>query len=204
MDLYDKPGEVLRLVHEIKDAWFQFYDRIYEIVRHTGRGTTPWAPIWSPDRTYMLQSDFSFMISPKMFEQFVMPDLTESCNKLDHAFYHLDGTGELPHLDMMLSIERLRGIQWIPGAGQPPPEEWLPVLQQIRRNGKLCQLYVTTAGALSIVREIGGRGFVFCIEEYMSAQDAADFLKALSAADIGRLSWPSQFPMPQRAPYHND
>ena len=182
--LYDKPDEVLRLVHEITDAWFQYYDGIYEIIRHTGRGTTPWAPIWSPERTYMLQSDFSFMISPAMFERFVMPDLVESCDRIDHAFYHLDGTGELPHLDMLLSIDRLRGIQWIPGAGQPPPEEWLPVLRKIRDNGKLCQIYVTPKGARAIVREMGGRGFVFCIEEYMSSEDAHDFLQVLADEDI--------------------
>ena len=39
------------------------------------RGTDTWAPIWAPDRTYMLQSDFAYMISPSMFERFVVPDL---------------------------------------------------------------------------------------------------------------------------------
>ena len=187
-DLYDVPDDVLRLACEIRGAWLQYYDRLYEIIAKNGRGTTPWAPIWSPKRTYMLQSDFSFMISPKMFEKFVLPDLEACCERLDHAFYHLDGKGELPHLDMMLSIERLRGIQWIPGAGQPKANEWLPLLKRIRDAGKLCQVYVTPEGARQIVREIGGKGFVFDVfteGDYMTKEEADAFLKVLKLEDVG-------------------
>jgi hypothetical protein len=55
------------------------------------------------------------MISPQMFERFVLPDLLACCEFLDYAFYHLDGKGQLPHLNMLLALERLRGIQWVPG-----------------------------------------------------------------------------------------
>jgi hypothetical protein len=93
LDLYDAPEEVDRLVGEITRLWLRYYDELYDVIQQSGRGTTPWAPIWSPGRTYMLQSDFAYMISPKMFERFVMPDLQACCAALDHAFYHLDGKG---------------------------------------------------------------------------------------------------------------
>ena len=47
------------------------------------------------------------------------------------------------------------------GDGAPPPDEWLPLLKRIRDGGKLCQLFVTATGAMTIVRELGGRGFAF-------------------------------------------
>jgi 5-methyltetrahydrofolate--homocysteine methyltransferase len=131
----------------------------------------------------MLQSDFAYMISPRMFERFVMPDIAACCEVLDHAFYHLDGKGQIPHLDMLLSLERLRGIQWIPGDGQPPAESWLPVLRRIRDAGKLCQLYVSPEGARIITRELGGRGFAFYIDQPMSQTEAEDYLQ-----EIERLS----------------
>ncbi len=184
-DLYDDPDEVLRLVHTVSDLWSRYYDELCELIRPVGRGTACWARLWSPARTYMLQSDFSYMISPAMFERFVMPDLTAQCARLDHAFYHLDGKGELPHLDMLLSIEGLRGIQWIPGAGQPPPEAWLPVLARIRARGKLCQVMVSPQGARTIVRELGGEGFAFCILGYLDADEAPRFLDTLAREDIG-------------------
>ena len=84
---------------------------------------------------------------------------------------------------MLLSLERLGGIQWIPGDGQPPPEEWLPLLKRIRDSGKLCQLYVGPQGAMTIVRELGGCGFAFHITEQISQAEAKAFLRALAMAD---------------------
>jgi 5-methyltetrahydrofolate--homocysteine methyltransferase len=136
----------------------------------------------------MLQSDFSYMISPAMFERFVLPDLMECCEALDHPFYHLDGKGEIPHLDHLLSIQRLKGIQWVPGDGQPPPDCWLPLLQRIRTGGKLCQVSVSPQGALRIVRELGGRGFLFWIAdwgaEFQEPEQVQAFLDTLARDDI--------------------
>ncbi len=81
---------------------------------------------------------------------------------------------------MLLSLERLHGVQWVPGGGQPPPEEWLPLLKRIRDAGKLVQLYVSPEGAQTIVRELGGRGFAFYITQEMSQAEAEDFLHILA------------------------
>jgi 5-methyltetrahydrofolate--homocysteine methyltransferase len=178
-DLSDHPEEVARLAGSITQLWLRYYDELHALVEPAGRGTTPWAAIWSPLRCYMLQSDFAYMISPRMFERYVLPDIAACCEALDHAFYHLDGIGQIPHLDMLLSLERLRGIQWIPGDGQPPPEAWLPLLQRIREAGKLCQLYVSPDGARKITRELSGRGFAFYIDQPMSREEAERFLLAI-------------------------
>jgi 5-methyltetrahydrofolate--homocysteine methyltransferase len=110
---------------------------------------------------------------------------------LDHGFYHLDGKGEIPHLDLLLSIPRLRGIQWIPGDGQPPPQEWLPLLKRIRDGKKLCQVFVSPEGARTIVREVGGKGFLLVIQagpDFTDPERAAAFLKVLESEDISRDS----------------
>jgi 5-methyltetrahydrofolate--homocysteine methyltransferase len=178
-DVSDAPQEVGRLIGDITRFWLHYYDELDAIIQQGERGTTPWAPIWSPGRCYMLQSDFAYMISPQMFERFVLPDLATCCEKLDHGFYHLDGKGQIKHLDMLLSLPRLRGIQWIPGDGQPQAEGWLPLLKRIRDGGKLCQVYVTAEGARTIVREIGGRGLALFVVNWMSPSEAQDFLRAL-------------------------
>ena len=178
-DLSDHPDDLARLVNRLTRLWLRCYDELHALVAPAGRGTTPWAAIWSPGRCTMLQSDFAYMISPPMFERFVLPDLVARCERLDHAFYHLDGAGQIGHLDMLLSLERLRGIQWIPGDGQPPPEGWLPLLKRIRDGGKLCQLYVSPEGARTIVRELGGRGFALYIQQPMSRAEAGAFLEEI-------------------------
>lgn len=185
IDLCDAPDEVARLADEVTRLWLRYYAELDAIIQPAGRGTTPWAPIWSPGRCYMLQCDFSYMISPAMFERFVLPGLAVCCDYLDYPFYHMDGKGQIPHLDMLLSLEPLCGIQWVPGDGSPPPEAWLPLLKRIRDAGKLCQLGVSPEGARKIVRALGGRGFAFFIENYnfKTAAAATDFLRALAAED---------------------
>jgi hypothetical protein len=186
VDLIDTPDEVEQRLGQITTAWLRCYHAFSSIVAPTNHGASCWAPIWASGEFYMLQSDFSYMISPRMFEQLVMPDLIECCDELDYAFYHLDGKGQVKHLDMLLSIERLRGIQWVPGDGAPPPEEWLPLLKRIRDGGKLCQVYVTLEGALKIARELGGKGFVFCIPSgrYPSVDEAQTYCDALQAEGL--------------------
>jgi 5-methyltetrahydrofolate--homocysteine methyltransferase len=179
MDLYDAPEEVDRLVAVINQLWLRYHDELFEFIHTSNNGTTSWAPMWCPGRYYMLQSDFCYMISPDMFERFVLPDLENCCNHLDYGFYHLDGKGQIPHLEMLLAIENLRGIQWIPGDGAPPPEEWLPLLKRIREGGKLCQVYVTAEGALTIARELGGKGFTFMITDPPPEEDIKGLLTAL-------------------------
>lgn len=186
-DVMDHPEEVERLAAQITQLWLRYYDEQDALIRPPCHGTTSWAPIWSPGKTYMLQCDFSYMISPAMFERFVMPDLVACCEHLDHGFYHLDGKGEIPHLDQLLSIERLRGIQWIPGDGQPPPHEWLPLLKRIRDGGKRCQVFVSPEGARTIVRNLGGRGFLLVIhadDTFCDPESAHAFLKTLEEDDI--------------------
>lgn len=187
-DVVEQPEEVERLVKEINRLWLRYYDEQEAIIRTKCRGTSSWTPIWTTGRTYMMQCDFSYMISPAMFERFVMPDLTACCDHLTHGFYHLDGKGEIPHLDMLLSIQRLRGIQWIPGDGQPSPDQWLPLLKRIREGGKLCQVFVSPEGALRIVKNLGGKGFLLVVDnygwEFQNPQEVRTFLKRLKEEDI--------------------
>jgi len=181
LDLYDNARQVEKLAQDITRAWITIYQGEEEKIRKVCRGTTPWAPVWSTGKTYMLQCDFSYMISPKMFERFVLPDLIECCNFLDQAFYHLDGKGQIPHLDMLCSIENLKGIQWIPGDGQPLPHEWMDLLKRIRDKGKFCQVFLPAEGAQKIVKELGGKGFILHVGYEGTREDGEDLFKQLTA-----------------------
>ena len=187
-DVVDRPEQVDRLVRRITALWLRYYDELDAIIRPTCRGTTCWTPIWSTGKTYMMQCDFAYMISSAMFERFVIPDLSACCEHLDHGFYHLDGKGQIAHLDLLLSIPRLRGIQWIPGDGQPPPSQWLPLLKRIRDGGKLCQVFVSPEGARRIVKNLGGKGFLLIIAHadpaFADPEQAQAFLKTLAQEDI--------------------
>lgn len=161
LDLYDHPQEVKRLTWEAHEAWWRCFEALDAVLRPTNPGWSAWAGIYAPATHYMLQCDFAYMIGPKMFEEFVRPELAATCRRLPCAFYHLDGVGQLPHLDPLLSIPELKGIQWVPGAGQKPCGEWPEVYEKIRRAGKLVQFLGSLDEFDRVVDRVGSpKGFV--------------------------------------------
>lgn len=140
LDLYDHPEEVKRLSWKVHELWWRCFEEIDAVLRPGNPGYTAWTPIFSDKPYYMLQCDFCYMIGPRMFDEFVKPELAASCRRLTNGFYHLDGPGELPHLDSLLQIPELKGVQWIPGDGNQNMKHWPDVYRRIRKAGKLVQI----------------------------------------------------------------
>jgi hypothetical protein len=80
---------------------------------------------------------------PDAFDRFVKPELAASCRRLPDTIYHMDGPGQLRHLDSLLTIPELKAIQWVPGAGQPGVGEWPDVYRKIRDAGKRIQFFTS-------------------------------------------------------------
>ena len=140
LDLYDHPEEVKQALWEAHEAWHRYYDALNDVLQPLNPGYSNWSGIYSEAPGYMLQCDFCYMIGPGMFDEFVKPELAATCGRLPHAFYHLDGPGQIPHLESLLTIPELNGVQWVPGAGQPGCGHWPEVYEKINAAGKLIQL----------------------------------------------------------------
>ncbi len=137
-DLYDYPDEVKALRNEIAPLWKQYYlEQSARLFERQGCMSS-WMPIWSDKPYYPLQCDFSAMISPDTFREFILPDLISQTEFMERSIYHLDGMGEIPHLDMILSMPRLNAIQWNPGAGKASLADpcWFDLLNRIHAAGK--------------------------------------------------------------------
>lgn len=138
-DVVDDADNVVRARDIIDALWEKAYTESYDIIRAAyGGPMTGWIPLWCDKRWFPLQCDFSAMISPDAFERLVLPSLERHTRFLDHSVYHLDGPGELPHVDMLLGLNRLDAIQWVPGAGNYDglSEHWYPLYERIQRAGK--------------------------------------------------------------------
>jgi 5-methyltetrahydrofolate--homocysteine methyltransferase len=138
MDLIEAPEFVHLMRGRIVEAWHRAYDDLARIIAGTQDGVSSWLGVWAPTSYYPLQCDFCAMISPEMFETFVAPDVQEQCRRLGHAIYHLDGPGQIPHLELLLDIPELDGIQWVPGSGNPACDAavWFPMYRRILERGK--------------------------------------------------------------------
>lgn len=156
-DMYDNPDEVKRVADEIQTAWLAFY-RDLKSVQEEHPGYSDWSGIYSFEPSYILQCDYSYMIGPEMFGEFVLPGLAGLCRELTHTVYHLDGKGELPHLPQLLAIPELDAVQWVPGEGAPPTRMWKDVYRDIRNGGKNIHLIGGIEDFRAISEDIGSQG----------------------------------------------
>ena len=144
-DLIDYPEEVKNLTSHISDLEIRWYEKLYQITQKGQEGSVCWFGVWSPEKLYAVQCDFADMISPSMFEEFALPSIKKFCRYLDHSIYHLDGKGQIAHLDILLNIKELDGIQWsVPVIPVDPPhdsEVWYPYFKRIQKAGKLLVIY---------------------------------------------------------------
>lgn len=163
LHLVDCPGEVHRLLDQLDNCYFEAYDALADIIKGPD-GSVPYTVFntWGPGRTAKVQCDFSAMISPDMFAEFVLPHLGRQCRRLDYTMYHLDGPNAVKHLDLILSIPELTAIQWTPGAGNPHCADkiwWEPVWNKVYASGKSAFLHGVPPEAVEpFVKEFGTVG----------------------------------------------
>lgn len=113
-DLLEYPEEIAAVAHRIDEIFMEYFDEQAEWLAALGAGYTNWIPLVHDRPWYPLQCDLSAMISPALFERLVLPSLDYAASRMDAAVYHLDGPGEIPHLDRILSLPGIHAIQWVP------------------------------------------------------------------------------------------
>ena len=117
------------------------------------------------------------MIGPDDYDEFVHNQLEEEAKYFNRTFYHLDGKGQIKHLDKILSIEEFNGIQWVHGAGEKPihAPEWSEIYKKVLSSGKLLELTVNEEdlpGIDSVVETVGSpKGIAFIVEGTIDQKD---------------------------------
>ena len=185
MDLIDSPEEVKRVTMEVHELWHRFFAEIQSVLQPKNPGYSSWCRIYSDQPYYILQCDFSYMISPEMFREFVRDELEATSRRLSRCFYHLDGKGQLPHLDLILAMERINGVQWVPGTGAPTYEHWLDIYRRIFAAGKKTQLGWAQAEVVrKVIDSVGVGPGMQCRLEGGALADERQFRKELAGLGL--------------------
>jgi hypothetical protein len=97
--------------------------------------------MWSPGKARTFDADLAYNISDRAFKQLVLPPLVEWMQRVDHRSWHLDGVGNLRHLDTLLAVHELQAIQWVQGEGpQKAILPWAELIRHIQAHGKSVQV----------------------------------------------------------------
>ena len=194
LDMLERPDVIEAALPELLRA----YSWVFK-VRHEGIPSGHgWAcmGMWAPGRYSHTACDFSAMIGPKHFRQFVLPTEEEIARSLDYCVYHLDGPESLRHLPALLEIEALDGIQWVRGAADRAAGsalKWVPVCRQIQAAGKLVQIRVKYEEIEAFLQELDPRR-LFIVTDAPSAEAADALLQ-----NVQRWSCRGVFPAPSVA-----
>ncbi len=182
-DLFEHPAAVRAALHEVNAAWLHYYQRCHAIIGSHREGYVDFLGVWSQTPYATVECDFSCMISPAMFLEFFLPAVRQQTEMVDRSIYHLDGPGAIRHLDALLALPRLTGIQWVPGAGQAPMSEWIPLLRRIQAAGKSLVLGCEPWEVEVLLRALKPEGLL--IRTSCSSVAEADALLGEAAAMFG-------------------
>jgi hypothetical protein len=182
VDLLEHAESVHAGLAQVNELYFRYFDDLYHPISAAtpGGGCASLFRVWGPGKVAKVQCDFSAMISPGMFAEFVVPQLREQCRRLDQSIYHWDGPGQIAHFEHLLDIPELSGIQWIPGtglAGSAAPE-WLPFYKRMQERGKrvVLQYWLAPQQIEPLLRELSPKG-VLMTTSCDSEEEARDLLR---------------------------
>jgi len=183
IDLIERPEWVHQCLRQITDRYFHCYDMLYDRYRDEVGGSVFWA--WAPGRMAKFQCDFSAMIGPDMFGEFMVPVLTEMTERVSYCLYHWDGPGAMLHHYHLLSIPSLDMLQWTPGSGteQCESKRWWPLYHKTFEHGKRIYIWLDSKESLkTFKKEFKGnlKQFIFS----MNAKTPAEADELLKIAEV--------------------
>ena len=179
MDMMLNPEPVKKVIAHILELWIDEFLRISRLIEKSGNlgHICNWTGIWAPGTTFPIQEDFAYMISPDMFREFCLPSVKRMVDAMDYPLFHLDGDGMLGHLDMLLEIDKLKAVQWQPGAGKEQISQWYDVIRKVLNAGKSCQVFANPDEIESLVENVGTRGLLVIVKNADNKQAEELMLK---------------------------
>lgn len=173
-DLVDCPEYVREFDQYLMKKWTEVYEELFSIVKEGSEGSTSWFNLWCPGRFYPIQNDFSYMISPKMFNDIFLRTIETQTDFLDKTVYHVDGVDAFAHVDALCELPRLQALQILPGAGKPSPLYYMDVLKKVQSKGKNLHITIAADEVEIALSELSSKGLF--IDTCCNTEEEAKYL----------------------------
>jgi len=171
--LYEEPDKVKRWAYDATTLYIDCYEHFYRYLGNLGMtDTSTWLQLLSESRMEAVQCDFSVMLSPDMFEEFVMPDMRRVTSYLDNAVWHHDGVEQFRFIDMIASLPKVRAIQWV-FAKREHPSEHIECFKRLKDLG--LSLYASMKSvdeAVYLTKTLGSDGLMMTLPLFENEKDA--------------------------------
>ena len=183
LDLLDRPETVKQWATRLDEIAIEVHRTLSRVVAEFGDvRTVTWAGIYSPGKAEMIQCDFGLMLSEPMFDEFAMSGLAMVCEYMDRSCYHLDGVGQIRFHDLLMSLPKLRAIQWNPEPPAPPALEWVDYFRRVLDDGRSMWVACDAETALQLTKQLGPDGLMLAVRGLTGPDELTELLDALTAA----------------------
>ncbi|MHC4717906.1 MAG: trimethylamine corrinoid protein 2, partial [Planctomycetota bacterium] len=186
LDFADDLDAVRRALDHLTGFYPAIYDDLHDRIAAAGQPSASWHALHA-GRSYPTSCDFICMISPEMFEATVLGQLAAEMEHLDRTFFHLDGPGALKHMDRLLSLAELDGLQWVHGAGNGLHSDWIDVYRKAQDAGKCVQVFAEDMDvARAIAEQLQPEGTWFWVYGEYSVDEVEAFAEYLHRWAAGK------------------
>ncbi len=179
MDLYDNPELVKNMLSLASRHWEDTYNHFDRLLKLNDQMSVTWLGIPSHGRMHVSSCDFATMLSPEMFNKYVLQAIQDEVVKMTNNIFHLDGAGVARHLDAILEIPEIQAIQWVQGVGDDQPiMQWLDLIKRVRAAGKSIIVDLQLDELEGFIDNIPPEGLYLCIPA-KDEQEEIEILKRL-------------------------
>lgn len=159
--LHDHPqwiAEAIRQGAAVQAEARSYFQRLLQPRHEFWYGIGGWMPFWAPQPFMSTQSDVSCMLSPEMYDRFVVPELELYSRKMGPLWYHLDGGDARQHLPRLLSLPYLRVLQYTPAPCEPSNGlDHLPMYRKVQAAGKIVHIHLPKENVLGTAKALDKR-----------------------------------------------
>ncbi len=182
IDIIDKPNIVKLWLNRLSEMYFKIAKEYMDIKKQYNR-CDGWdvsnTGIWAPGEVNCLECDFSTLLSPKLFDEYVMPEIEKETELYEFCLWHLDGLDEVKHLESICSIKKIKGIQWVANK-KDGPLNYIEILVKIKKFGKsLITKCLSVYEAIELTKILGKDGLALVIDGITDEKDMEFALKKL-------------------------
>ncbi|AQQ08594.1 Uroporphyrinogen decarboxylase (URO-D) [Sedimentisphaera cyanobacteriorum] len=165
-DMIDTPDKVSELLEIASRDFYDIFDHFDNMLKSQGHISVTWLGVPSYGKFHVPSCDFATMMSPAQFDKFAMPYLLEQIKHMDHNVFHVDGSGVARHIDKILDMPEINGIQWVQGVGEDEPiMQWLDLIKKMQDAGKGIMVDLKLHELDEFIQEMSPRGIFLCIGE---------------------------------------
>ncbi len=165
-DMMDNPDKVKELMEIASRDFYDIFDHFNNMLKSSGHISVTWLGLPSYGKFHVPSCDFSAMMSPAQFDELVLPYLCQQVKHMDHNVFHVDGRGVAVHLDKILGMPEINGIQWVQGVGEDEPiMQWIDLIKKMQSAGKGIMVDLKLDELDDFMQEFSPEGIFLCIGE---------------------------------------